>query len=144
MESKMLPILTWSHTKLLTELWLLQKWLFYNQKTQRTVSVSSKGLAPDVVFVTVFRECTPLCCIQYLHGTFFFLEKQKLSYTARSDGDRLTQLVFDLSNSCLSCSLEVASFCCMRSAWPLVTPQLSGVDIEGHRGRPEAGFRFSQ
>lgn len=49
-----------------------------------------------------------------------------------------------LSNRAFSCSWEVASFCCIRSAWPLVTPQLSGVDIEGHMGRPDAGFSVSQ
>lgn len=49
-----------------------------------------------------------------------------------------------LSKTACSCSLVVASFCCIRSVWPLVTPQLSGLDNKGQKGRPEAGFRFSQ
>lgn len=51
---------------------------------------------------------------------------------------------FCISNTCFISWVVVASLCCSRSEWPLVTPQHSGVDIDGHLGRPEAGDRFSQ
>merc|ERR1711971_1397455 len=38
------------------------------------------------------------------------------------------------------CSFLVASCCCTRMASPLVTPQLSGQDMAGQKGRPLAGF----
>lgn len=56
----------------------------------------------------------------------------------------IQDLASDLANSGRSWSWVVASFCCIRSGWPLVTPQQSGLDMDGQNGRPEAGFSFSQ
>lgn len=53
-------------------------------------------------------------------------------------------LNFCLSKSSFSCCSVVASFCCISSAVPLVTPQASGLDIEGLYGLPEAIRRFCQ
>lgn len=51
---------------------------------------------------------------------------------------------FCISSRCPISWVLVASLCCSRSAWPLVTPQHSGVDRDGHLGRPDAGITFSQ
>lgn len=51
---------------------------------------------------------------------------------------------FCISSTCFISWVLVASLCCSRSAWPLVTPQPSGVDMDGHLGRPEAGASCSQ
>lgn len=53
-------------------------------------------------------------------------------------------LNFCFSKSALSCCSVVASFCCISSAAPFVTPQASGLDIEGLYGLPEAIRRFCQ
>merc|ERR1712172_87292 len=63
-------------------------------------------------------------------------------------GQKLKSLHFqlfhlDLLTSAI-CSFLVASCCCTRMASPLVTPQLSGQDMAGQKGRPLAGFMFSQ
>lgn len=53
-------------------------------------------------------------------------------------------LNFCFSKSSFSCCSLVASFCCINSEVPLVTPQASGLDIEGLYGLPEAIRRFCQ
>jgi len=51
---------------------------------------------------------------------------------------------FCISSTCFISWELVASLCCISSVWPLVTPQPSGVDMDGHDGRPDAGEMFSQ